>query len=71
MGADRTSTKELLRVIQAEYREMPGLDLTRAQAQRLWGLDAHTCTAMFETLVAVRFLRCNDRQAYVLAGSSH
>ena len=71
MLAEQTSVKELLRVIEAEYREMPGLHLTSAQAQRLWGLDAATCAAMFEVLIAARFLRRNHRQAYVLAGSSH
>ena len=71
MVAEQTRAKEVLRVIQDEYREMPGLHLTSAQAQRLWGLDAPTCTAMFEILVAARFLRRNHRQAYVLAGSSH
>jgi hypothetical protein len=29
--------------IRAEYAEMPGLKLTAAQAQRLWGLDRQSC----------------------------
>jgi hypothetical protein len=42
--------------IQSEYREMPGLRLTRAQAQRLWGLEATTCGAVLEYLIEARFL---------------
>jgi hypothetical protein len=70
MIREETSVTELLRVIEAEYREMPGLHLTKPQAQRLWGLDPSTCAAMFETLVDAQFLRCNHRGAYVLAGST-
>ena len=65
------SVTELLRVVQAEYMEMPGLDLTKPQAQRLWGLNPFTCDALLDALVAAQFLRCNHRGAYVLAGSSH
>ena len=65
------SVIELLRVVQAEYLEIPGLHLTKPQAQRLWGLDPYTCDALLDTLVAARFLRCTERGAYVLTGSSH
>lgn len=65
------SVNELLRVVQAEYLEIPGLHLTKPQAQRLWGLDPFTCDALLDALVAARFLRCTHRGAYVLAGSSH
>jgi hypothetical protein len=34
------SRQEWLRRIRGEYLEMPGLCLTLAQAQRLWGLEA-------------------------------
>ncbi|MGQ0736510.1 MAG: hypothetical protein ACT4QD_23010 [Acidobacteriota bacterium] len=36
---------------------MPGLRLTRPQAQRLWGLDEDTCTRILNTLVASGFLQ--------------
>jgi hypothetical protein len=65
------SVSELLQVVQAEYLEIPGLHLTKPQAQRLWGLDPFTCDALLDALVAAQFLRCNHRGAYVLAGSSH
>ena len=58
----------LLQCIRSEYREMPGLHLTKPQAQRLWGLDESTCSAMFDTLVDAQVLRRTHRDAYVLAG---
>ena len=65
------SVSDLLRVVQAEYLEIPGLHLTKPQAQRLWGLDPCTCDVLLDTLVASQFLRCNHRGAYVLAGPTH
>ena len=41
----------LLQRIRAEYLEMPGLNLTAAQAQRLWGLDGATCDMVLAALV--------------------
>jgi hypothetical protein len=46
----------LLARIRGEYREMPGLRLTLAQACRLWQLDAPTCEAVLGHLVDDRFL---------------
>ena len=37
--------------IDNEYREMPGLRLTLAQAARLWGLQAPQCRALLGALV--------------------
>ena len=53
-------------VIKGEYKEMPGLHLTKPQAQRLWGLDAPTCDVLLETLRAASFLRVTPRGCYVL-----
>ena len=47
---------DVLQRIQGEYAEMPGLRLTPAQAQRLWGLDRATCEALLKTLVNEKFL---------------
>ena len=43
--------------VRAEYLEMPGLRLNRAQAQRLWGLDADDCDTVLTALQEDRFLR--------------
>src|SRR5262245_3781640 len=45
-----------LRRAQAEFLEMPGLQLTEAQAARLWSFDSALCTAVLTTLVESRFL---------------
>jgi hypothetical protein len=46
----------LLERMRAEYLEMPGLQLTVAQARRLWALDGDTCAALLNALVEQRFL---------------
>ena len=55
----------LLNRIRAEYREMPGLRLTTAQACRLWQLDAATCQAALRRLQDEQFLHCTRDGAYV------
>lgn len=47
---------DVLRRVQGEYIEMPGLRLTPAQAQRLWGLDRAACDALLDALVDAKFL---------------
>ena len=47
---------EVLRRVQGEFLEMPGLRLTEAQARRLWGLDAASCGALLGALVEAKFL---------------
>ena len=46
----------LVQRVCGEFMEMPGMRLTCAQAQRLWGLDRATCLALLEFLVGTRFL---------------
>ena len=43
--------------IRAEFLEMPGLQLTHTQAQRLWGLDSETCSHIVALLVDRAVLR--------------
>ena len=50
------ATDEVLRRVQGEFLEMPGLRLTAPQARRLWGLDAAMCDALLDALVAANFL---------------
>jgi hypothetical protein len=58
-----------LGIIRAEYLEVPGLHLTLAQAQRLWGLDESTSLALLGSLVDVQFLRRTRHGAYVRASA--
>ena len=50
------ATDDVLRRVQGEFLEMPGLRLTEAQARRLWGLDAASCDALLGALVDSNFL---------------
>ena len=57
----------LLLRIESEYREMPGLKLTEAQARRLWDLDGDTCSLVLTTLMERRFLKCTASGTYIRA----
>jgi hypothetical protein len=63
----QTDMTDLLRLVRAEFREMPGLRLTHRQAQRLWNLDSVTCEAILESLESARFLRRTSDHSYMLA----
>ena len=56
---------EVLQRIQGEFLEMPGLRLTAAQAQRLWGLDRDVCGALLGALVDARFLSQTRDGAFI------
>jgi hypothetical protein len=43
--------------IRGEFNEMPGLQLTIAQAARLWGLEQAACQRIIDALVDATFLR--------------
>jgi hypothetical protein len=58
------SREEILRRIRGEYLEMPGLRLTRPQAQRLWGLDELTCAQLLDSLAEEQFLLRRDDGRY-------
>ena len=52
-----TDERDLHARIHAEYREMPGLKLTLAQASRLFNLEPAQCARALDTLVQVGLLR--------------
>ena len=56
---------DVLQRIQGEFVEMPGLRLTTAQAQRLWGLDRDVCTALLAALVDAKFLSQTRDGAFI------
>ena len=60
---------DVLRRARAEYLEMPGLRLTKAQAQRLWGLDARTCEQLLVALMETHFLARTRDGSFVLSSS--
>ena len=59
-----------VRLIQSEYVEMPGLHLSKRQAQRLWNLDARSTDMIFEALEASNFLRRMPNDMYIRADVS-
>ncbi|HEX5110209.1 MAG TPA: hypothetical protein VFV95_17280 [Vicinamibacterales bacterium] len=52
-------------LIEAEYRELPGLNLTRRQIQRIWGLDESACDSVMRSLVTRRILCETDAGTFV------
>ena len=59
-------SEAILRHVRAEFLEMPGLKLTLAQAQRLWGIDRATCEAVITELTACRFLSRTKDGSFVM-----
>lgn len=47
----------LIERVRGEFNEMPGLQLTMAQAARLWGLEVTACRHVIDVLVESAFLR--------------
>ena len=56
---------DLLRRIQCEFLEMPGLCLTERQARRLWNLDEACCAALLHELLEGGFLCRNQRGSFM------
>ncbi len=52
---------DLVGLIRAEYDEMPGLCLTRAQVQRLWLLEPEACDNVLRALLDAGYLRLSTR----------
>jgi hypothetical protein len=56
-----------VRLIQAEFAEMPGLHLSKRQAQRMWNLDAPSADAVFAALEDAHFLKKMPHDIYIRA----
>jgi hypothetical protein len=69
-AAEACVSSELLARIRAEYREMPGLCLTSAQAARLWGLTPGVCAQVLQALVAEGALIRTPEVRYVAAATA-
>ena len=55
----------LMARVRGEYREMPGMQLTIAQATRLWQLDRRACEAVLTRLVDEGFLMQTSSGVFV------
>ncbi|RPI50586.1 MAG: hypothetical protein EHM55_21030 [Acidobacteria bacterium] len=56
-----------IRVVRSEFSEMPGLRLSRRQAERLWNLDPSSADVIFGALEQANFLRRTPNDLYVRA----
>lgn len=54
--------------VSGDFVEMPGLELTLAQAARLWNMDDGACRAAIESLVQSGFLRWTAKGTVVRTG---
>lgn len=61
------AVERLAQRVRAEYLEMPGLDLTMAQAVCLWATDTDLCERVMSYLVDVGFLARTDRGTFIRA----
>jgi hypothetical protein len=56
-GVSRETTlADAMRRVRAEFVEMPGMQLTPAQAARLWHFEPAFCDAVLSALVDTKFL---------------
>ena len=65
--ASEAAFTETLGRVRAEFKEMPGLHLTVAQAARLLGMDHVTAARLLDRLVAEGFLRRSGPDMYLRA----
>jgi hypothetical protein len=69
-SGSQASIHDWLRLIQAEYHEVPDLRLTKSEAEALWGLDTLTSEALLGALVDAGFLRRTHAGSYRRAAST-
>ena len=65
--ADALRLDSIVARVRGEYSEMPGLQLTCAQACRLWHMHVSTCEKLLEYLVREGFLCKSDKGTYIAA----
>jgi hypothetical protein len=65
MATDQVDLQDWLPLIRAEFDELPDLELTQRQVERLWNLEATVAEAILGALVSIGFLRQTRQGAYV------
>lgn len=61
MSRERDAFDRLVRIIRAEFVEMPGMWLTRPQFRRLWHLTEAECDRLLRHFLGSGFLTENGR----------
>jgi DNA-binding IclR family transcriptional regulator len=69
-NATENTYDELAKRARAEFREMPGMCLTTAQAARLWQLSPARADELLRELVRSGFLVRRDGQRYRMPPSA-
>ena len=59
--------EDAIRRVRAEFVEMPGMQLTPAQAARLWHFEPEFCDAVLTALVDTKFLVKTRRKTFARA----
>jgi len=54
--------------VRFEFMEMPGLELTIAQAGRLWNMGTDDCLFVIDSLVDTGFLRWTTQRTIIRTG---
>ena len=67
---DGHRVNDLVVRVRGEFREMPGLRLTPAQAQRLWSVDPSTCETVLNALVEANVLSPRPDGTFALKSSA-
>ena len=62
------SFSTIVDMVRGEFLEMPGLELTEAQAIKLWSLDGDECRYVLDVLVAAGFLQWTARRTVIRTG---
>jgi hypothetical protein len=62
------SFSTIVDMVRGEFLEMPGLELTEAQAIKLWNLDGDECRYVLDVLVAAGFLQWTTRRTVIRTG---
>jgi Fic family protein len=68
MRVESPTDSDLLARVRMEFVEMPGMRLTRPQAQRLWNLQQSACDEVLNTLVDEGFLKQASDGAFLRGG---
>ena len=63
--ANAETVESVVRIVRGEYVEMPGLQLTRSQVKRFWGLDEEVCDTVLKTLTEEHFLHLTAAGRYI------
>jgi hypothetical protein len=58
------TSPEILERVRGQFLEMPGLQLTARQIERLCGVEADVCQAVLDTLVETKFLLLKRDRLY-------